>query len=109
MTNVKFFLDHRGKNPVGDFLDENKEIKIKASIIIKNIIEFGLISAIPHIKKLSGFPLWEIRIMGKDSSRILYANKIKDEIILLHAFKKKTNKTPTKEINTALNHLRQLS
>ncbi len=109
MTSVNFFLDHRGKNPVGDFLDQNKEIKIKATIIIKNIIEFGLVSALPHIKKLSGSPLWEIRILGKDSTRILYANKIKDEIVLLHAFKKKTNKTPLNEIKIALNRLKQLS
>ena len=109
MTSVSFFLDHRGSNPVGDFLNKNKQIKVKTSIIIKNIIEFGLISAIPHIKKLSGLPLWEIRILGKYSTRILYANKIKDEIILLHAFKKKTNKTAVKEINTALNRLKQIS
>lgn len=109
MTSVNFFLDHRGKNPVGDFLDQNKEIKIKATIIIKNIIEFGLVSALPHIKKLSGSPLWEIRILGKDSTRILYANKIKDEIVLLHAFKKKNNKTPLNEIKIALNRLKQLS
>lgn len=108
MTSVKFFIDHRGKNPVGDFLDKNKETKIKVSVIIKNIIEFGLVSAIPHIKKLSGYPLWEIRILGKDSTRVIYANKIKEEIILLHAFKKKTNKTPIKEINIALNRFYQL-
>lgn len=107
MTTVKFYLDHRDKNPVGEFLDKNKEVKVKVSIIIKNITEFGLVSAIPHIKKLSGYPLWEIRILGKDSTRILYANKIKDEIILLHAFKKKTNKTPIKEINIAMNRLNQ--
>jgi phage-related protein len=105
MTVVHFFIDHRNKNPVGDFLDQNKQVKIKASIIINNIIEFGLVSAIPHIKKLSGFPLWEIRILGKSSTRIIYAHKVKDEIILLHAFKKKSQKTPIKEINTALKRL----
>lgn len=109
MTSVKFFIDGRNKNPVGDFLDKNKKIKVKVSIILKNIIEFGLISVTSHIKKLSRYPLWEIRILGKDSMRILYANKINDEIILLHAFKKKTNKTPTKEINIAINRLNQLS
>ena len=109
MTSVKFFIDHRGKNPVGDFLDSDKKIKIKATIIIKNIIEFGLVSAAPHLKKLSGLPLWEIRILGKDSVRILYTNKIKDEIVLLHAFKKKTKKTPIKEINIAIGRLKQLS
>ena len=109
MSSVSFFIDHRNENPVGDFLDKNKSIKIKASIIFKNIIEFGLSSAIPRIKKLSGLPLWEIRILGKDSARIIYANKVSGQIILLHAFKKKTNKTPIKEINIALNRLKQLS
>ena len=108
MTSVKFFIDNRGKNPVGDFLDENKSIKVKAVMIIKNISQFGLVSAISHIKKLSGLPFWEIRILGKDSARILYVSKIKDEIILLHAFKKKTNKTPVKEINIAIKRWKQL-
>lgn len=109
MTAVKFFLDHRGKNPVGDFLDKNKNIKTKAVIIINNIQEFGLISIIPHIKKLAGFPLWEIRIMGQDSARIIYVTKMKEEIVLLHAFKKKSKKTPPKEINIALTRMKLLS
>jgi len=109
VTAVSFFIDHRGKNPVGDFLDQNKKIKVKASMIIKNIIEFGLISAIPHTKKLSGLPLWEIRILGKDSTRILYAHQTIDGIVLLHAFKKKTQKTPPKEIDIALQRLKRSS
>lgn len=109
MTAVNFYIDHRDKNPVGDFLDKNKDVKVKATIIIKNIIEFGLSSVTPHIKKLSGLPLWEIRILGKSSARILYINKIKNQIVLLHAFKKKSNKTPQKEINTALKRLSELA
>lgn len=109
MTSVKFFIDQRGKNPVGEFLDENKNIKTKAIIVIKNISEFGLISVVSHIKKLSGLPFWEIRILGKDSARIIYVSKIKEEIILIHAFKKKTKKTPLKEINIAIKRLKQLN
>ena len=29
--------------------------------------KLGTTSAIPHLKKLQGTPLWEIRILGKDS------------------------------------------
>ncbi|HBC44905.1 MAG: hypothetical protein UX08_C0007G0068 [Candidatus Collierbacteria bacterium GW2011_GWB1_45_35] len=109
MSSVDFYLDHRNNSPVSDFLDKNKEVKVKALIIIKNIIEFGLSTAIPHIKKLSGLPLWEIRILGKSNARILYVHKVKNQIILLHAFKKKTNKTPTKETNIALNRLKDIT
>jgi hypothetical protein len=31
MTHVGVLLDHRGKNPVGDFLDKNKNIKVKGN------------------------------------------------------------------------------
>lgn len=105
---ISFYIDHRGRNPVGDFLDKNKRIKIKVTMIIKNINEFGLISAIPHLKKLTGLPLWEIRILGKDSARILYAHSDGEKIVLLHAFKKKTNKTPKKEIDIAMRRLNKL-
>jgi len=106
---VRYFIDKNNNNFVKDFLDENPKIMAKAFRLFKNIEEFGLTSVISHIKKLSGLPLWEIRILGKDSVRILYVNKIKEEIVLLHAFKKKTNKTPFKEITIALNRLKQIS
>lgn len=108
MTTIKYFIDHRGQSPVTDFLDKNIQIKNKASIIINNIKTYGLISVIPNIKRLTKLPLWEIRIMGKNSSRILFATKKDDLVILLHAFKKKSMKTPPKEIKIALKRLNQL-
>ena len=102
MTLVKFFIDQRGKNPVGEFLDENKNIKIKAMIILHNITEFGLVSVIPHIKKLSGLPLWEIRILGKTNVRILFALYEKGTVLVLHGFIKKTTRTPRNDLKTAL-------
>ncbi|KKR67489.1 MAG: Phage-related protein [Microgenomates group bacterium GW2011_GWA2_40_6] len=108
MTSIRYFI-RGGDNPVRDFLNENPKIKTKAFRIFENIEEFGLVSAIPHIKKLSGQPLWEIRILGQDSARIIYATKVKSEITLLHAFKKKSKKTPPKEIRTALDRLKLTS
>ncbi len=105
---ISFYQDHRGKYPVADFLDKNIQIKVKAVILFKNISEFGITALSSHIKKLSGLPLWEIRILGRQSTRILYAQKIQEEIILLHAFKKKSNKTPIRDINIALKRLKGL-
>jgi len=108
MTSIRYFIQGND-NPVKDFLDENIRIKKKALRLFYLIQEFGLTPVIRHIKKISGTPLWEIRILGGDSARILYASKIKEEIILLHAFKKKSMKTPPKEINIALKRLKQTS
>ena len=70
--------------------------------IFQYIQSYGLQAILPHTKKLSGTPLWEIRILGKDSLRILYVISHKEIILILHAFIKKTQKTPPKEIVIAL-------
>ncbi|MBI2018202.1 type II toxin-antitoxin system RelE/ParE family toxin [Candidatus Daviesbacteria bacterium] len=106
---VIYYISSSGSNPVREFLDTNLKAKIKAFKIFSNIEEYGLISAIPHIKKLTGSPLWEIRILGEDSIRILYVTRMEKQILLLHAFVKKTNKTPAKEINIALVRLKGLT
>lgn len=106
---VIYYISPSGHNPVKEFLDKRSTVKLKALRILSHIKEYGLTSAIPHIKKVSGTPLWEIRILGQDSIRILYVVKSERQILLLHAFVKKTNKTPTKEIKTALDRISEIS
>lgn len=67
--------------------------------------EYGLQAIIPHVKKLTGTPLWEIRILGGDNARILFVTQLERQILLLYAFIKKTNKTPAKEIAIAQKRL----
>lgn len=105
---VIYYHSATGEYPVKKFLDVHPKAKLKALRILSNIEEFGLSYAIPHIKKLSGTPLWEIRILGEDSVRILYITKQEKRIVLLHAFVKKTNKTPRKEVNIGLTRLSEL-
>ena len=102
---INYYLSPSGDNPVKEFLDERPHAKAKAFRIFQHIKEYGLTTAIPHIKKLTGTPLWEIRILGEDSIRIFYVTKMEKQILLLHAFVKKTNKTPLKEIDIALSRI----
>ncbi len=60
-----------------------------------------------HTKKLTGSPLWEIRILGQDNIRVIYAILVKDTVLLLHGFIKKSQKTPTREIEKALLRLKE--
>src|SRR3989344_4579104 len=105
---VIYYISPSGGNPVKEFLDDNLKAKVKALRIFSTIAEYGLTSVIPHIKKLTGTPLWEIRILGEDSMRILYVMRKEKQILLLHAFIKKTKKTPLKEINVALVRLKEI-
>ena len=54
------------------------------------------------------YPLWEIRVLGKDNIRVLYTWRYKDTIILLHGFIKKKQKTPRKDINIAMSRYEEL-
>ena len=105
---VVYYISSSGGDPIKEFLDTHPKAKLKAFRIFSNIEEYGLMSVIPHIKKLTGTPLWEIRLLGEDSARILYVTRKEKQVFLLHAFVKKTNKTPSKEIKKALDRLKEL-
>lgn len=96
---VVYYVSSRGENPVSKFLDEcSKKQQNKILRIFQHLQEYGIQVAIPHIKKLTGTPFWEIRILGKDNIRIIYVVEINQLVVLLHGFFKKSQKTPLKEI-----------
>lgn len=107
---VVYYVSSSGSNPISDFLDSlDKQTQSKLLRIVANIEEYGLLSVVPHIKKLSGTPLWEIRVLGKVNARIIYVVPAQTRVVLLHGFIKKSNKTPSKEINIALTRFRVLT
>lgn len=69
--------------------------------------EYGLEGAYPHAKKLVGTSLWKLRIVGADSIRILYITITGKIFLLLHGFKKKSQKTSPKEIRIAQTRLNE--
>lgn len=108
MSKVLYYTTTTGENPFDKFLDSLSEKQQRKILrILTTIKVYGLTYAIPHIKKLTGTPLWEIRILGQDNIRVLYAALVNDEILILHGFSKKSQKTPTKEIKTAIDRLNE--
>jgi len=96
---VIYYKTASGDNPVSDFLDTlSPPTQSKLLRIFENIVEYGLQSVIPHVKKLSGTPFWEIRILGQDNIRVIYVVPTQLRVLALHGFTKKSQKTPTKEL-----------
>lgn len=62
----------------------------------------------PHSKML-GSGLYELRIRGREEIRIFYCFKANKIIFLLHAFKKKAQQTPKREIELALQRVKSLT
>jgi len=105
---VIYYVSPSGTIPVKEFLDAaGPALKAKVFRIFQHLVEYGLQTIIPQVKKLSGTPLWEIRILGGDSARVLFVTQQGQTILLLHAFYKKKQKTPQKELTTAMARLRE--
>lgn len=105
---VIYYISPSGDNPVSDFLDSlNQQSQAKLLRVVKHIEESGLQSIIRHVKKLSGTPFWEIRILGQDNVRVIYVVPTKSHILLLHGFTKKVQKTPLKELEIASKRYQQ--
>lgn len=106
-TEVRFYATPSEKNVIREFiLSLEKPQQAKVRRIFQVISEYGLSSVLPHIKKLTGTPLWEIRILGKDNIRVLYVVPQTNFVLVLHGFIKKSQKTSPRELQTALNRLK---
>lgn len=103
---IMLYKTPQGDAPVKEFIDS---LELKAQSKVRNTInllrDFGTKLGSPHIKKLTGTQLWELRILGSDSIRILYIAITGKTFLLLHGFKKKKDKTPLKEIRMAEDRL----
>jgi phage-related protein len=76
--------------------------------IVELIEEFGPALGKPHTAPM-GDGLFEIRAKGKEGiGRALFCTVKGREIIILHSFVKKTQRTPKKELEKARRRLKEL-
>jgi len=77
--------------------------------ISEMIEEFGPAIGKPHTAPLGG-GLFEIRAKGKEGiGRSLFCSVKKKEIVILHSFIKKTQKTPKRELDKARKRQKEIS
>lgn len=90
------------KSIIQKFLDSSSDqLSVKILRQLKYLQVFGINHANPNLKKLTNTSFWEIRILGKENIRIFCFQLKSSQILIVHIFHKKTNKTPLKEIRLA--------
>lgn len=107
MYEIEYYTE-KGKIPVFEFIREQTP-KAQAKILreIDLLEEFGLFLGEPHIKKMQGTDLWELRVkQSTNNYRILYFCFTGGRFVLLHGFRKTTAKTPSKDLKLALNRVK---
>ena len=109
MYEVSFYSPSRKTSPIKKFLDScQPKLRVKILRQLQYVQEYGLTPAIPNLRKITKTPLWELRILGKDNIRIFCASLPKNEVIVLHIFRKKKQKTPVKELNLAFKRYQEI-
>ncbi len=103
MKDIRYYVSPNGKCFVTEFLDKlNKKVITKFVWTLQLIIEEKNIPD-KYFKKLKNTnDIWEVRV-NYDGNAYRFLGFLDGEtlIILNHAFAKKSQKTPTKEIRTA--------
>ena len=98
----RFYATAAGRRPVRDWLMELS--KDDRRVIGKDIqrVEFGWPIGMPYCRPL-GHGLWEVRsnLAGNRIARIIFCI-VRGEMVLLHGFVKKTQKTPAQDLALAL-------
>ena|SRR3990167_6719562 len=106
--NIILFESSRGEKPVEVLIKSlDQSTTAKAIHIIDLLENYGPQLGMPHTKKLTS-DLYELRVRGRQEVRIFYS-LVKNDIYLIHAFVKKKQKAPRKEIETALDRLKSLT
>ncbi|MBI2909636.1 MAG: type II toxin-antitoxin system RelE/ParE family toxin [Chloroflexi bacterium] len=96
-----FYETIAGQRPVQDYLNDlSDNERAKVTFHLDLLSAFGLGLGAPHVRGIRG-KLWELRATGHTQHRIFYFAASGRRLVLLHAFTKKTPRTPPAEIHTA--------
>jgi phage-related protein len=76
--------------------------------LTQRMITFGPDIGMPHTRAM-GKGLFELRLKSKEGiARVLYCNRPDRRIMMLHAFVKKSTKTPARELKVARERMKEV-
>jgi len=77
-------------------------------VLTRRMMAIGPNLGEPHTKGM-GNALFELRLKGAEGiARVFYCTQVGKRIVILHSFVKKTDRTPQRELATAMNRLKEV-
>jgi phage-related protein len=107
---VVYYRDSKGNEPVQDFIRAQSPAARSRIVHVIDLLQTYALTLRPlYVKKITKSGLWELRIHhSPEYYRIFYFTFTERRFVLLHAFLKKTDKTPRTEINIALKRMEEV-
>ncbi len=76
--------------------------------LTQRMLDYGPNLGLPHTDAFGG-GLFELRLKGVEGiARVFFCTMVEQEIIMLHSFIKKAQKTPVKELKLAKQRMKEL-
>jgi phage-related protein len=108
---IRYYQKPSGRSPVEDFLvdlPESTRLEVFDAI---TLLQNGVVLSMPLSRNLSGIRpgLHELRFRDRNGQvRVFYYLKRGEAIYIIHAFKKKTQHIPQKELDIVLKRIREI-
>lgn len=110
MTEKKYkivYFQPATRSPVEGFIaKQQKHVRAKIYRCLDLVEQYGSDTGMPFVKKVDR-ELFELRIRGSVEVRFLFVIR-QNSVIILHGFKKKTQKIPHREMQLAKNRLTKI-
>ncbi|WP_175713385.1 type II toxin-antitoxin system RelE/ParE family toxin [Burkholderia ambifaria] len=105
---VRFFRTARGNEPVREWLKALGQIERRVIGEEIKTVQLGWPLGMPLVRKMAK-DLWEIRvILPRRSERVLFT-VVGDTMVLLHAFVKQSQATPSDDLDVTVARLKALT
>lgn len=102
---IEFYQTASGRVPVEDYLNSiHPDVRSAVSEAIRDIGQYGFKTLHADFRHILG-KLWEIKI---DTNRIFYVMIHREKMVLLHAYKKQSQKMPRRELKVAIKRLKEV-
>ena len=89
-------------------LDLPDTLAARYVVLTRRMVALGPNLGGPHTKAMKN-GLFELRLKGAEGiARVFYCTQVGRRIVMLHSFVKKSGRTPVRELNMAMNRLKEV-
>jgi len=105
---MSFTIVYYSEQVQSDILSLPASLQARYIALTQRMLEHGPNLGLPHTDAFGG-GLFELRLKAKEGiARVFFCTVIDCEIVMLHCFVKKTQKTPRKELEIAKTRMKEI-
>lgn len=103
----QYLIEYYSDSVEKDILALPDKLAARYIFLTRRMLAIGPNLGEPHTKAIKN-GLFELRLKGSEGiARIFYCALVGKRIVMLHSFIKKTGRTPSRELETAMNRLKE--